>query len=61
MAFFRKKKEIPLGLWMKCPECGKMIFAKTVEQNLNVCPDCGHPMKIGAEARMRMLLDEWSL
>ena len=60
MAFFRKKKEIPLGLWMKCPECGKMIFAKTVEQNLNVCPECGHHMKIGAEARMRMLLDEGS-
>ncbi|MFV1959715.1 MAG: acetyl-CoA carboxylase carboxyltransferase subunit beta, partial [Planctomycetota bacterium] len=59
MAFFsRKKKEIPLGLWMKCPECGKMVFTKTVEQNLSVCPECDFHMKMGAEARMRMLVDE---
>ena len=38
---FRKKKDIPLGLWMKCPDCTKMVFTKTVEQNLSVCPECG--------------------
>lgn len=58
MAFFRKKKDIPLGLWMKCPDCTKMIFTKTAEQNLNVCPECGFHMKMPARARVAFLLDE---
>jgi acetyl-CoA carboxylase carboxyl transferase subunit beta len=58
MAFFRKKKEIPLGLWMKCPGCGKMAFTKTVEENLNVCPECDHHMKVGGRTRVQQLTDE---
>jgi len=58
MAMFRKKKEIPLGLWMKCPGCGKMAFTKAVEDNLNVCPDCGHHNKVTARTRVAQLLDE---
>lgn len=58
MAFFRKKKEIPVGLWMKCPSCGKMAFTKTVEENLHVCPDCDHHMKVNGPTRLRQLLDD---
>lgn len=61
MAFFRKKKEIPGGLWMKCPACGQMAFTKTVEENLNVCPDCDHHMKVNAPTRARQILDPDSL
>jgi acetyl-CoA carboxylase carboxyl transferase subunit beta len=60
MAFFRKKKEIPKGLWMKCPACGKMAFTKTVEENLHVCPDCDHHMKVNGPTRAKQLLDEGS-
>jgi len=60
MAFFRKKKDIPLGLWMKCPECTKMVFTKAVEQNHNVCPECGFHLKMTAEHRLALLLDEGS-
>ena len=58
MAFFRKKKDIPLGLWLKCPECSKTIFTKAVEQNLNVCPECGHHMKMSSESRVALLTDD---
>lgn len=58
MAFFRKKKEIPIGLWMKCPSCGKMAFTKTVEENLYVCPDCDHHMKVNGPMRIKHLIDE---
>lgn len=56
---FRKKKEIPADLWMKCANdaCGKMHFTKTIRENANVCPDCGHHMKIEALRRIAMLLD----
>ena len=60
MAFFRKKKEIPIGLWMKCPACGKMAFTKTVEERLNCCPECDHHMKVNGPTRVRQLLDEGS-
>src|SRR5688500_6013137 len=60
MAFFRKKKEIPLGLWMKCPGCDKMAFTKTVEENLNVCPECQFHMKVSAAVRIRQLADDGS-
>jgi acetyl-CoA carboxylase carboxyl transferase subunit beta len=58
--FFRKKKDIPLGLWMKCPDCSKMVFTKTVEQNQNVCPECGFHLKLTAEHRIALLVDEES-
>jgi len=59
---FRKKKEIPAGLWTKCANeaCGKMAFSKTVQENANVCPDCGHHMKIDARRRIELLLDAGS-
>ena len=61
MAFFsRKKKEIPFGLWMKCPSCGQMQFTKTVEENLNVCPACNFHMKVNGPTRAKQLLDEGS-
>ena len=58
MPFFRKKREIPAGLWMKCPACGKMAFTKTVEENLFVCPECDHHMKVNGPTRVKHLIDE---
>ena len=33
-----KKREIPEGLWTKCPSCDGMIFDKELDENLKVCP-----------------------
>ncbi len=57
MAFFRKKREIPGGLWMKCPSCGKMLFTKAVEENLRVCTECSHHMKVNGPMRAAQMLD----
>lgn len=50
---------IPEGLWLRCPasECGQMIYRKTMEANLHVCPECGHHYRIGADERVRQLCD----
>ena len=45
------------GLWQKCPGCGQILWQKTLEENLQVCPKCDFHFKIGAEARLRMLFD----
>ena len=34
-----KKKDIPTGLWTKCPETGEIIFNKELEQNWMVVPN----------------------
>jgi len=46
------------GLWQKCDGCGEIIFRKTVEENINVCPKCGHHFRIGALDRLQLLFDD---
>ena len=35
-----KKKDIPGGLWVKCGDCGELLYKKKLEENLMVCPKC---------------------
>ena len=52
-----KKRDTPDNLWIKCPSCSEMLFTKEYEDNLSVCPHCGHHGRIGADARFAQLLD----
>jgi acetyl-CoA carboxylase carboxyl transferase subunit beta len=45
------------GLWIKCVGCRAVIFKADLESNLNVCPKCQHHFKIGARARIDLLLE----
>ncbi|NQU74048.1 MAG: acetyl-CoA carboxylase carboxyltransferase subunit beta [Candidatus Omnitrophica bacterium] len=53
-----KKKDIPSGLWVKCDECGEIIYNKKLEENLKVCPKCDYHFVVTAQDRIRILLDE---
>jgi acetyl-CoA carboxylase carboxyl transferase subunit beta len=53
-----KKKEIPEGLWIKCEECSEVLYNKTLEENLKVCPKCNYHIVLGAYERINMLLDK---
>jgi acetyl-CoA carboxylase carboxyl transferase subunit beta len=46
------------GLWTKCEGCGQVIWRKTLEEGMMVCPKCGHHFRIDAETRLRLLFDE---
>jgi len=46
------------GLWLKCEDCGQIIWRKALEDNLQVCPKCGHHYRIDARARLRLLFDD---
>jgi acetyl-CoA carboxylase carboxyl transferase subunit beta len=48
---------VPDGLWTKCPRCGDISFARDVERNLNVCPQCNHHFSVPAAERIAQLLD----
>ncbi|MBI4356117.1 MAG: acetyl-CoA carboxylase carboxyltransferase subunit beta [Candidatus Omnitrophica bacterium] len=53
----RKKKEMPEGLWTKCESCGEIIYNKTLEEQLRVCPKCQHHFTLGARERIDTLAD----
>jgi len=52
-----KKKEIPEGLWSKCPACVGFLFRSELERNLEVCPKCGHHLRLSARKRLDQFLD----
>jgi acetyl-CoA carboxylase carboxyl transferase subunit beta len=54
----KPRKQMPEGLWMRCPGCEKMLYKSSVEKNLNVCPDCDHHFRIDASQRIKYLVDE---
>lgn len=52
------KKNIPEGLWCKCPSCQAVLYRTDLEQNMEVCPKCSFHNRISARARMDTLLDK---
>jgi acetyl-CoA carboxylase carboxyl transferase subunit beta len=52
-----RKRDIPQGLWTKCPGCEEMIFDKELEENLKVCPQCTHHFPITAWGRIDNLFE----
>ena len=52
-----ERRSIPEGLWIKCPSCETVLYKNDLEQNINVCPKCGHHHRIGARARLNAFLD----
>jgi acetyl-CoA carboxylase carboxyl transferase subunit beta len=55
-----RKREIPEGLWAKCPKCAAMIFDKDLDENLKVCPQCNHHFPIGARERIHAMVETCS-
>ncbi|WP_209347886.1 acetyl-CoA carboxylase, carboxyltransferase subunit beta [Pontixanthobacter sp. CEM42] len=54
---FQSKRETNDNLWVKCPNCQEMLFAKEYEENQQVCMRCDHHGRIGADERLNQLLD----
>ena len=55
-----RKKEMPEGLWTKCPSCERTIFDKELDENLKVCSKCDHHFQIGARERIHSLVETCS-
>jgi len=51
------KKNVPEGLWHKCPSCQAVLYYSDLEKNLSVCPKCNHHHRITARVRLDHLLD----
>ena len=51
------KKNVPEGLWFKCPDCQAVLYHADLDKNLSVCPKCNHHHRITARTRLDWLLD----
>ncbi len=55
-----KKKEMPEGLWHKCPECSSVIHEVDMKQRFRVCHNCDHHFTMTSDERIEMLVDPGS-
>ena len=53
-----RKRDIPSGLWLKCNDCGEMIFSKELTAKLKVCPKCDYHFAMTAPERITLLADD---
>ncbi len=56
----RPDQQIPDDIWVKCPGCGELIYAKELRQNARVCPKCGFHFRLRARERIFLLADDGS-
>ena len=55
-----RKRDIPDGLWLKCPGCNEIIFKQELDDNLGVCPKCSHHFQLSRADRIASLVEEGS-
>ena len=53
----RKKREMPQGLWQKCPGCSEVVHEIELAQNQRVCPRCDYHFAQSAKERIENLCD----
>ncbi|KOE59978.1 acetyl-CoA carboxylase, carboxyltransferase subunit beta [Aggregatibacter actinomycetemcomitans] len=53
-----RKANVPEGVWTKCTSCEQVLYREELKRHLEVCPKCGHHMRIDARVRLLTLLDQ---
>jgi len=53
----RRKREMPQGLWQKCPGCSDVVHDIELTENQRVCPRCDYHFAQSAKERTEQLLD----
>ncbi len=54
----QSSREMPDGLWTKCPSCSTVIYRKELQEEAYTCKTCDHHFRIGASKYIDLLLDE---
>ena len=55
------KKDIPSGLWIKCPSCAEIQYKPELDKNYSVCRHCEHHFRVSPDIYRDLLLDEGSI
>jgi acetyl-CoA carboxylase carboxyl transferase subunit beta len=54
------KKDLPGGLWVKCPDCQEIVYKHEIESGKGVCPKCAYHFTISWKERVALLTEEGS-
>ena len=54
----KNKKDIPSGLWVKCPSCSEIQYKPELEKNNLVCRKCEHHFRVKPSLYYDLLLDQ---
>ncbi len=54
------KRDLPEGVWVKCPACSTVLYSRKLERNFLVCPDCNHHLRLDVDGYIKLLCDEGS-
>ena len=49
--------QVPEGLWIKCEQCGSLMYYKTLQSNLKVCPNCQYHFPTSSQDRIAHIFD----
>ena len=71
MAWFRRKdqklkesekKDIPSGLWEKCPSCNEILYKIELDKRHSVCHHCHHHFRVSPDVYLNLLFqnDEYT-
>ncbi len=52
-----RKKDLPEGLWLKCPVCNEIVYKHEIESGAGVCPKCSHHFPMKARERIELLVE----
>lgn len=58
-----EEKDIPVvpdGTWIKCSNCGKILYKKSLDENYNVCINCNYHFRLGSYERLKQICDKGS-
>ena len=55
-----RKKNLPDGLWEKCPSCGEILYVKELVRSMSVCPRCDYHFRIGSSDYLGLLTEDKS-
>lgn len=49
-----------IGLWVRCEDCGVVLYIKHLHENHDLCMNCGFHMKMSSSDRIKLLIDKGS-
>ena len=52
-----RQNEVPDGYWLKCPSCSKIQNRRVLDENRDVCDNCGHHFPMKSDRYLELLFD----
>jgi len=52
------KRDTKEGMWIKCPDCGEVVYSNLLVSTFYMCPSCSHHFNYSSKQYIDLILDE---